>query len=218
MVRRWDRELRGQARTFRKACRAVLGNAIANPSKITTFKDAKHAGWNDPKLGPALAAVLGGRCDDWVKTISDVGEAIKDLGSVLDTFSAHLLPPEQVQHQGQVRKFAHRLKASFKEDDVQKSLREPGKLNRQLGQLQTGLTSSIPAAHHHSQNSAQDVSPSRHSLPQDIAQGLYKGISAIWLCESIKGNHSRHSLKLFVRATPESIATGDCVTTKLGYA
>ncbi|KAK3307768.1 uncharacterized protein B0T15DRAFT_572074 [Chaetomium strumarium] len=206
MVRRWDRELRGQARTRREACMAILGHAIADPSKITDmFKDAKHAGWNDPELGPALAAVLGDRCDDWVETISDVIEAIKDLGSVLDTFSALLLPPEQVQHQGQVRKFAHRVKASFKEDDVRKSLKELGKLNRQLGQLQTGLTSSIPAAHHHSQNSAQDVSPSRHGLPQD-------------LCDSIKGNHSRHSLKLFVRATPESIATGDCVTMKLGYA
>ena len=88
MVRRWDRELRGHARAFKEACRTALGHILPDQTTVSEMlTDPDHSRWSDAELGEQLATLLEDRFDDWVETVGDIKEVIKDLNTMLDKFS-----------------------------------------------------------------------------------------------------------------------------------
>ena len=104
MVRRWDRELRGHARTFKEACRSALSHIISSPTTISEMlADPLHENWSDPGLEDQLAELLEDRFDDWVATIADIKEVIGDLNTTIEKF------PAIVESASQVRQIAYQV-------------------------------------------------------------------------------------------------------------
>jgi len=65
MARRWDRKLRGHARTFEEACRSALASIISSQTTVSgMLKDSLHSNWDDAELGKQLAELLEDRLDD----------------------------------------------------------------------------------------------------------------------------------------------------------
>ncbi|KAK1833517.1 hypothetical protein QBC39DRAFT_432499 [Podospora conica] len=239
MVRRWDRELRGHARTFKEACRAALGHAgslsTGTQSTISEMlKDPLHPKWGDSdmELGKELAEWLGPeRIGDWVETVTDIKEVIKELTATLGKFST--ADPAGVERDDalvsqKVSGMSRRLKASFQEKDVQKSLDELGKLNRALCDIQKDAAAPegrLILAPQARRVVVRKGDPNQHSF-QDLGQrrralgGLHEGIVTVWRCNVNGTRHAKHSIKLFLDTEPgaEVASVSKKSVTKLGYA